>query len=132
MNGTRRPEIIDVIHALFIPQERPEELTVVTPTPPTIIVEGSVPPPHSPHVTEEVPLYPTVQSMRGYVFDNGPHLTSFENVLPNFRSFYFDPPADFGEWRILLGSRTQSDLRNWQRRDNNIFLIIMKKLQYVT
>ena len=53
-------------------------------------------------------------------------------VLPDFRALYFDPPDDFGKWRILLGSPAERDLRHWERRDNKIFLIIMKKLKYVS
>lgn len=62
MSGIRRPEVIDVVRALFILQERPEERTI--PAQSAVVVEEDVSPSPPPQSAEEDPfLYPISQSM---------------------------------------------------------------------
>ncbi|KAG6849612.1 hypothetical protein C0991_011278, partial [Blastosporella zonata] len=51
-------------------------------------------------------------------------------VLPD-RALHFNNAQGFGEWRILISSRADGDLREARRKDRKTFAIIVKKIKYV-
>jgi len=64
--GIRREEVIEVIRSMFIPQERPENLTIVTGAPSEVEQSSSSIPPAP--IVEDVPsIFPMVQPMKTYV-----------------------------------------------------------------
>jgi hypothetical protein len=42
---------------------------------------------------------------------------------------YFDSPEDFGEWRILMSTRAERELRVARRADAKMFKIYFKKIR---
>ena len=58
---------------------------------------------------------------------------SLDPVLPMVQlmkaALYFDNIEKFGEWSILLSTRTQNDLRDVRRADFEMFRIVMKKMK---
>ena len=52
-------------------------------------------------------------------------------VLPMKAALYFDSADGFGEWRILLSTRVDGDLRQARKRDKKMFKIYVKKIKYV-
>ena len=44
-------------------------------------------------------------------------------------ALYLDNIEEFGEWSILLSTRTQNDLRDIRRTDFGMFRILMKKIK---
>lgn len=44
-------------------------------------------------------------------------------------ALYFDSAEGFGEWRILISTRADRDLRDARRRDYAFFKIIVKKIK---
>lgn len=45
------------------------------------------------------------------------------------RALYFDSAEGLGDWRILISTRADRDLRDWRRRDAEFFKIIIKKIK---
>ena len=56
---------------------------------------------------------------------------AFPLIQPMKAAFYFDSVAGFGEWRILISTRADSNLREARRKDPKTFGIILKKMKYV-
>ena len=58
---------------------------------------------------------------------------SLDPVLPMVHlmkaALYFNNIEKFGEWSILLSTRTQNDLRDVRRADFEMFRIVMKKIK---
>lgn len=52
-------------------------------------------------------------------------------VLPMKAALYFDSADGFGEWRILISTRADRDLRQARRRDAKTFAIFVKKIKSV-
>ncbi|TFK88273.1 hypothetical protein K466DRAFT_598787 [Polyporus arcularius HHB13444] len=50
-------------------------------------------------------------------------------VLPMKAALYFDSADGFGEWRILISTRADRDLRQARRRDAKTFAIFVKKIK---
>ncbi|KAG2023736.1 hypothetical protein CC2G_001355 [Coprinopsis cinerea AmutBmut pab1-1] len=50
-------------------------------------------------------------------------------VQPMKAALYFDSADGLGEWRILISTRADRDLRDWRRRDSEFFRIIIKKIK---
>ena len=50
-------------------------------------------------------------------------------VLPMKAALYFDSADGFGEWRILISTRADRDLRQARRRDAKTFAIFIKKIK---
>ncbi|KAF9014907.1 hypothetical protein BDQ17DRAFT_1418043 [Cyathus striatus] len=50
-------------------------------------------------------------------------------ALTSFRALYFDSATGFGEWRILISTRADRDLREARRRDAKFFKVIIKKIK---
>jgi hypothetical protein len=46
-------------------------------------------------------------------------------------ALYFESAEGFGEWRILISTRADRDLRDARRRDKKFFTIIVKKIKWV-
>lgn len=58
---------------------------------------------------------------------------AFPLIQPMKAAFYFDSIVGFGEWRILISTRADSNLREARRKKPKlVFAIILKKLKYVT
>jgi len=51
--------------------------------------------------------------------------------MSNFilRALYFDSAEGFGEWRILISTRADRDLREARRKEPKHFKIIVKKIK---
>ena len=52
-------------------------------------------------------------------------------VQPMKAALYFDSADGFGDWRILISTRADRNLREAKRGDQNLFRIIIKKIKYV-
>ena len=77
--GIRREEVIEVIRSMFIPQERPENLTIVTGAP-SEVEQSSIPP--AP-IVEDVPsIFPMVQPMKTYVILDRNYPSHSLTILP--------------------------------------------------
>ncbi|KAH9919768.1 uncharacterized protein BXZ73DRAFT_104876 [Epithele typhae] len=50
-------------------------------------------------------------------------------VLPMKAALYFDSATGFGEWRILISTRADRDLRQAKKRDAKTFTIYIKKIK---
>jgi len=46
-------------------------------------------------------------------------------------ALYFDSVEGFGEWRILVSTRADRDLREARRKDSHFFKIVVKKIKQV-
>ncbi|KAI0757677.1 hypothetical protein C8Q80DRAFT_1265551 [Daedaleopsis nitida] len=57
---------------------------------------------------------------------------SLPPVLPMKAALYFDSAVGFGEWRILISTRADRDLRQARRRDANTFKIYVKKIKQLS
>ena len=55
---------------------------------------------------------------------------AFPQIQPMKAAFYFDSVVGFGEWRILISTRADSNLREASRKKPKLFAIILKKLKY--
>ena len=55
----------------------------------------------------------------------------FQHVLPMKAALYFDSADGFGEWRILISTRADRDLRQARKRDAKMFGIYIKKIKRV-
>jgi hypothetical protein len=56
---------------------------------------------------------------------------AFPMVQPMKAALYFDSAEGFGEWRILLSTKAEKNLREAKRQDANMFKIIIKKIKQV-
>ncbi|KDR84732.1 hypothetical protein GALMADRAFT_260438 [Galerina marginata CBS 339.88] len=54
---------------------------------------------------------------------------AFPMVQPMKAALYFDSAVGFGEWRILISTRADRDLREARRKDAKFFKIIIKKIK---
>jgi len=50
-------------------------------------------------------------------------------MLITSSALYFESAEGFGEWRILISTRADRDLRNARRKDSKFFKIIVKKIK---
>ena len=72
--------------------------------------------------------FPMVQPMKACV----PLLRVLVDFKPSPpRALYFESAEGFGEWRILISSRADRDLREARRGDAKHFKNIIKKIKYV-
>lgn len=49
-------------------------------------------------------------------------------VQPMKAALYFESATGFGDWRILISTRADRDLRNARRGDQKFFKIVIKKI----
>lgn len=54
---------------------------------------------------------------------------AFPQIQPMKAAFHFDSVDGFGEWRILISSRADRNLREAKRGDQKLFGIILKKIR---
>ncbi|KAM5542264.1 hypothetical protein V8D89_004137 [Ganoderma adspersum] len=90
--------------------------TAFLPPPPTesdsapVVLDGAAPPDQNEADADAVPAaYPLVQPMKA--------------------ALYFDSAEGFGEWRILISTRADQNLRQACRRDAKLFQIFVKKIK---
>lgn len=57
---------------------------------------------------------------------------AYPHIQPMKAAFYFDSVEGFGDWRILISTRADRNLREAKRSDQKLFAIILKKIKYVT
>src|SRR6266404_3631597 len=58
---------------------------------------------------------------------------SLHPISPTSAAQYFDDGVEgFGQWKILLSTRCERDLRKFKRADAKRFGIIQKKIRWVT
>ena len=50
-------------------------------------------------------------------------------VQPMKAALYFDSAEGFGEWRILISTRADQNLRQARRRDAKLFQIFVKRIK---
>lgn len=55
--------------------------------------------------------------------------SAYPMVQPMKAALYFDSVDGFGEWRILISTRADRNLREAKRSDQNLFRIIIKKIK---
>lgn len=56
--------------------------------------------------------------------------SAYPFVQPMKAAFHFDSVEGFGEWRILVSTRADRNLRDAKNRDQKLFGIILKKIKY--
>ncbi|TFK22063.1 hypothetical protein FA15DRAFT_623047 [Coprinopsis marcescibilis] len=54
---------------------------------------------------------------------------AYPMVQPMRAALYFESAQGLGDWRILISTRADRDLRDWRRRDADMFKIIIKKIK---
>ena len=57
--------------------------------------------------------------------------SAYPMVQPMKAALYFDSAEGFGEWRILMSTKAEKNLREARKQDGNMFRIILKKIRYV-
>lgn len=57
--------------------------------------------------------------------------SAFPMVQPMKAALYFDSADGFGEWRILISTRADRNLREARNKDATSFRIYLKKIKYV-
>lgn len=57
--------------------------------------------------------------------------SAFPAVQPLRAALHFNSPKGFGEWRILIPSNAQKDLRDAHKKNRVLFKIVEKKLKYI-
>lgn len=55
--------------------------------------------------------------------------SAFPFVQPAKAALYFDSADGFGDWRILISTRADRNLREAKKKDKNTFRIILKKIK---
>lgn len=50
-------------------------------------------------------------------------------IRPMSDTLYFDNVQGFGVWTILLSTQAQNDLRDFERDDDEMFQIVMDKIE---
>lgn len=55
--------------------------------------------------------------------------SAFPMVQPMKAALYFDSADGFGDWRILISTRADRNLREAKRSDQKLFRIIIKKIK---
>ncbi|KAF4623894.1 hypothetical protein D9613_001576 [Agrocybe pediades] len=100
----QRPEVrVSILRGFFPPRDAEPE--VLQPSP-----ESTVQTQESHSAETTVPLaFPMVQPMKA--------------------ALYFDSVDGFGEWRILISTRADRDLRDARRKNTKLFKIIIKKIK---
>ena len=53
-------------------------------------------------------------------------------IQPMKAAFHFDSVEGFGEWRILISTRADRNLRESKKKNPKLFAIILKKIKYVS
>ena len=56
---------------------------------------------------------------------------AFPMVQPMKAALYFENAEGFGDWRILISTRADRDLRETRKKDPNALRIIVKKIKYI-
>ncbi|KAF5377280.1 hypothetical protein D9615_006447 [Tricholomella constricta] len=98
----RTPEIVDSVQRAFIPPNEVESHSEVKANVTQMSCEKKA--------EAQVPsAYPMVQPMKS--------------------ALYFNNAEGFGEWRILISTRADGDLREARRKDRKRFAIIIKKIK---
>ncbi|KAI1785420.1 hypothetical protein LXA43DRAFT_132940 [Ganoderma leucocontextum] len=91
--------------------------TVYIPLPPLAV---TIPSQRTDSATSAVsPIVPLPSASQG----------AFPLVQPMKAALYFDSAKGFGEWRILISTRADRDLRQARRRDAKLFQIFVKKIK---
>ncbi|KAG6919462.1 hypothetical protein DXG01_005721 [Tephrocybe rancida] len=98
----RAPKIAAWVQETFLPTNAPAPATEIQPQSQEKVV--------SEIIEEKVPAaYPMVQPMKS--------------------ALHFNSAEGFGEWRILISTRADGDLREARRKDRKTFTIIVKKIK---
>ncbi|KAF8060885.1 hypothetical protein FPV67DRAFT_312197 [Lyophyllum atratum] len=98
----RAPDVIEAIQKAFIPpKDSAEPLKMESDVASKQAEEGGV--------VETPSAYPMVQPMKS--------------------ALHFNSAEGFGEWRILISTRADGDLREARRKDRKTFAIIVKKIK---
>lgn len=58
-------------------------------------------------------------------------ITVHPYVQPAKAALYFDSVQGFGEWRILISTAADANLRQTRKRSPELFRITIKKIKYV-
>lgn len=85
--------------------------------------------PRAPSKTDE-PAPESVDDKFVIVADTGAVPSAYPIVQPMKAALYFDSVDGFGEWRILISTRADKNLREARKKTPEIFRIIIKKIKY--
>ena len=55
--------------------------------------------------------------------------SAYPMVQPMKAALYFDSAEGLGEWRILMSTKAEKNLREARKQDGNMFKIILKKIK---
>ena len=103
----RDPSLASMIRGMYVPK-----CALVAPEPPAPVERSeNVPDTREAENDEQTSAYPLVQPMKA--------------------ALYFDSADGFGEWRILISTRADRDLRQARNKNPKLFKIIIKKIKYV-
>ncbi|KAI0327262.1 hypothetical protein GY45DRAFT_1428013 [Cubamyces sp. BRFM 1775] len=105
LNTFRDPRLAAMIRDMYIPQR-----TSAAPGPP-----ASVERPENVSDTLQV--------------ENDEQTSAYPLVQPMKAALYFDSADGFGEWRILISTRADRDLRQARNKNPKLFKIIIKKIK---
>ncbi len=56
---------------------------------------------------------------------------AFPLIQPMKAALYFESVEGFGEWRILISTRADRNIREAKKKDSKLFGIIIKKIRWV-
>lgn len=104
----RRPALAESIRLAYIP-------TIISQPEPTIASNDTV----VPNATEELTAA-TIESTPSV----------YPRVQPLRAALHFDTPEGFGDWRILIPSNANRDLRDARKKNAVLFEIIVKKIKW--
>lgn len=99
----RRPNLAETFKRLYIPDEVAVETPVLEYDATGEAANNSISEPEAPSA------YPMVQPMKA--------------------ALYFESAEGFGEWRILMSTKAEKNLREYRKQDANMFKIIVKKIK---
>ncbi|PCH33059.1 hypothetical protein WOLCODRAFT_14494 [Wolfiporia cocos MD-104 SS10] len=105
----RDPRVKERVKMAYLPQQR----------------EPEVIPPQS-HTVD-----PAAPGEETSVEEKSNEKSVYQMVQPIKATLYFNMAEDFGEWRIIVGSRAERDLRQARRKNPVLFDIIIKKMKQV-
>ncbi len=72
------------------------------------------------------------QQMTESVVVPGGHVpAAYPHIQPLRAAFRFDSIDGFGEWRLLISTRADQDLRRFKKKESGLFAIVMKKMKFV-
>ncbi|PIL29959.1 hypothetical protein GSI_07870 [Ganoderma sinense ZZ0214-1] len=108
LDAFRDEKTVAFFKSVYLPSSPPPQAVAI----PAIRTEGSV-------SSDSPPVVPLSAPSQG----------AFPLVQPMKAALYFDSAKGFGQWRVLISTRADQDLRQARRRDAKLFQIFVKKIK---